>query len=224
MEWRNKSTHDYQLFFSEQEAFLAIMTVSAFINILLDQMVEKMAFEKKATQVVQTAPAIRSAIQGYESLSPFEQVLQLIVSFAMAFQPNTNQWNTSFEAELIGELAGYIKGVAPQITIELDATITIGRYRFTVDLLVGNRGEKVIIEIKRPGSAPATVRSGEEQLFSYLAASDISKGILLLPPSTKGMQITFDTVTRLQGSRPTQVTKVYPITTPLDQVALDQVS
>ena len=37
-EWRNKSTHDYKLYFSEQEAFLAIVNISAFINILLDQM------------------------------------------------------------------------------------------------------------------------------------------------------------------------------------------
>ena len=35
-EWRNKSTHDYKLYFSEQEAFLAIVSISAFINILFD--------------------------------------------------------------------------------------------------------------------------------------------------------------------------------------------
>lgn len=32
-EWRNKSTHDYTLYFSEQEAFLAIVNVYAFVTI-----------------------------------------------------------------------------------------------------------------------------------------------------------------------------------------------
>ncbi len=44
-EWRNKSTHDYQLFFASQEALLAIVSVSAFFNILLDQMLEKYSFD-----------------------------------------------------------------------------------------------------------------------------------------------------------------------------------
>ena len=43
-EWRNTSTHDYKLFFTEQEAFLAIVSVSAFVHILLDQMAEKISF------------------------------------------------------------------------------------------------------------------------------------------------------------------------------------
>ncbi|GJQ50946.1 MAG: hypothetical protein HKUEN01_33320 [Candidatus Kuenenia stuttgartiensis] len=41
MAWRNKSTHDYKLYFSEHEAFLAIVNISEFIKILLDQMIEK---------------------------------------------------------------------------------------------------------------------------------------------------------------------------------------
>ena len=32
-EWRNKSTHDYELYFTEQEAFLAIINICAFFNI-----------------------------------------------------------------------------------------------------------------------------------------------------------------------------------------------
>lgn len=39
-QWRNPSTHDYQLFFSVNEAFLAIVSVVAFTHALLDRMVE----------------------------------------------------------------------------------------------------------------------------------------------------------------------------------------
>ena len=43
--WRNPSTHDHKLFFVEQEAFLAIVTVSAFVNLLLDQIIEKISYD-----------------------------------------------------------------------------------------------------------------------------------------------------------------------------------
>lgn len=209
-EWRNKSTHDYQLFFSEQEAFLAITTVSAFISILLDQMVEKMAFERKTTDVAQNAPAIRSAIPDYEALAPFDQVLQILLRFSSEFQVDENQSSPSFESELVGELSGYIKAVAPQIVVESDTTITAGRYQFAVDLLLCNRGESILLELKRPGSGLATMRSGREQLFSYLSASDVDKGILLVLPFREGTPMTVDTVTRLHGGTQKQVTTVYP--------------
>ena len=39
-EWRNKSTHNHNLFFNAQEALLAIVSISAFSTILLDQIIE----------------------------------------------------------------------------------------------------------------------------------------------------------------------------------------
>ena len=44
-EWRNPSTHDYKLNFDESEAFLAIISVSAFSCLLLDQITERVAYK-----------------------------------------------------------------------------------------------------------------------------------------------------------------------------------
>jgi hypothetical protein len=46
-EWRNKSTHDFKLFFDQSEAFLAIVNVSAYIYVLLNQIIEKLAFDNE---------------------------------------------------------------------------------------------------------------------------------------------------------------------------------
>ncbi len=43
-EWRNPATHDYNLDFDEDEAFLAITSVSAFAKLLTNQISEKLAF------------------------------------------------------------------------------------------------------------------------------------------------------------------------------------
>ena len=45
-EWRNLSTHDHKLDFDSSEAFLAIVSVCAFANLLLDQVAEKLAHDQ----------------------------------------------------------------------------------------------------------------------------------------------------------------------------------
>ncbi|HST57341.1 MAG TPA: hypothetical protein VLK84_01560, partial [Longimicrobium sp.] len=46
-DWRNASTHDHRLFFKEQEALLAIVSVTAFSLILLDQIIERVSYERE---------------------------------------------------------------------------------------------------------------------------------------------------------------------------------
>src|SRR6266487_5647111 len=44
-EWRNPSTHDYRLDFDEDEALFAIVAVSAFAIVLVDQITERIAYD-----------------------------------------------------------------------------------------------------------------------------------------------------------------------------------
>jgi hypothetical protein len=43
--WRNPSTHNYNLDFDEDEAFLAAVSVSAFTKLLVDSIAERLSFE-----------------------------------------------------------------------------------------------------------------------------------------------------------------------------------
>lgn len=43
--WRNPSTHDHLASFTESEAFLAILSVTSFAGVLIDQMIERLVFD-----------------------------------------------------------------------------------------------------------------------------------------------------------------------------------
>lgn len=78
--WRNPSTHDHQLFFSEQESFLAIVNVCAFVSILLDQILERVAYERKKKDLDKALLA-RDTIKNFDKLPLVEKVWRLLLSF-----------------------------------------------------------------------------------------------------------------------------------------------
>src|SRR4030095_14112291 len=78
-EWRNPSTHDYRLDFDEDEALLAIVTVSAFAIVLIDQITERISFEQ-AKIIASEQPTSPNVTQ-----SLLEQVATLIEQFAIQF-------------------------------------------------------------------------------------------------------------------------------------------
>ena len=73
-EWRNPSTHDYKLDFDEDEALLAIASVCAFAIVLLDQITEKLNFDRAKAAAPPTyskdvtkplAEAVAEAVLGF---------------------------------------------------------------------------------------------------------------------------------------------------------------
>src|SRR5207253_11231210 len=76
--WRNPSTHDYQLFFSKQESFLAIVTVSAFASILLDQMLERIAYKAKFAELDNAAKLARDRIKNFDKLASIEKTSKVL--------------------------------------------------------------------------------------------------------------------------------------------------
>lgn len=75
-QWRNPSTHDYQLFFSVNEAFLAIVSVVAFTHALLDRMIEYTTFASHRE------PRSRSLSGGINSMDALlKSAVQLSRSF-----------------------------------------------------------------------------------------------------------------------------------------------
>lgn len=210
-EWRNKSTHDYKLYFSEQEAFLAIVNISAFFNILLDQMVEKVAYDYET----QTATkAKRGLPQGYSSFEFSRQVCELLLAFAKEV-PAKSQWAAMprlFEREVAGMLAGFINTIDPQIEVLPEFSIMLGSNRRLMADFVLKKGDKtVIIEMKMPGShVERRRRDGREQLFSYMAASNIDNGILFIPPISTSQQMVVESQSREIANMQQNIVEVFP--------------
>ncbi|KKG75488.1 hypothetical protein DU65_07010 [Methanosarcina mazei] len=181
-EWRNKSTHDYKLYFSEQEAFLAIVNICAFFNILLDQMIEKKAYIQEKIELSKSGTFTPKQIQDKNLL---EQIIQLLVKFSNDV-PSKVQGTSMpryFERELIGMLDAYMDAADEQIEVITEYAIPAGERKLYADFLVRKGESSLLIEIKNPTKSIATLLNhGKEQLFTYMNASGINDGILYIPP------------------------------------------
>jgi hypothetical protein len=181
-DWRNKSTHDYQLFFSSQEAILAIVSVSAFFNILLDQMIEKRSFDLEKEKVQRRAKGFFGDGNAYGSMGFMQQVVELIKLFSQELKEESDESQPIKEFELQGRLAGFISAADPDIEVLTECPINYGSGRLMIDMLLKKGDGSVIIELKRPTRESwRRAREAMEQLKHYLIASNISQGIVYAP-------------------------------------------
>lgn len=182
-QWRNPSTHDHRLFFSEQESLLAIVSVSAFTNILLDQVIEAVNFEREQKEIERRREQVQKGAAGYESLSFDQQLIGLLSLFTeelLASGPDLRQLR---EVELIGRLSGFLQSVDSDLTIVREPIVG-GTDRMRADLLLTKNGETVVVEVKRPGLSASSLERGHLQLLAYLEAGKWRHGILYMPPAT----------------------------------------
>ena len=123
-QWRNPSTHDYKLFFNEDEAFMAIVTVSAFDNILLNQLYEKISYNQEKMNLSRAQKSIISKIPGFGGMDFFNQVESVVLHFANEIGKSINFSSTMKEYQLIGMLTAYLENTGIVENIERDYAFT----------------------------------------------------------------------------------------------------
>ncbi len=211
-EWRNKSTHDYKLYFSEQEAFLAIVNISAFINILLDQMVEKRAYDKESNYL-KKSPTAKDLKP--ESKVLIDIVIELLTSFSKEVPDKVSGGTLPrvTEMELIGSLTAFINNLTEDINVYPEYLISRKEddRRYHADFFLQRKDEKLIIEIKNPAHGISRVlNSGTEQLLNYLTASGVTNGVLFIPPMTKDEELEILKITKKIGSISYNLVQIFP--------------
>ena len=194
-EWRNKSTHDFKLFFDQSEAFLAIVNVSAYIYVLLNQIIEKIAFdnEKERLKNEKEKQKLIQAIIKKPDLDLHEKVVELIKEFSTE---NELLNSNTKEIELIGMFSAFVKTASKEIEVKTDVKHSDKNRSYRLDMLVEFGKEKLIIEFKRPSIKQT--HSHEDQLLDYLTATKIEQGILWYPknvPNSNFLEI--DTMAHL---------------------------
>ena len=183
-DWRNPSTHDYQLFFSEQESFLAIVTVSAFVNILLDQIIESISFRAEKEIVENQKQEIIDSIKNYST----KGFVDKIVSLTLEFLKGLSKTQIKSEAHFIGLLSGYITSIEPDFKIHTEYKVQNGRQSSYIDIMITHNNEKIIFEIKRgrlysqSELGKTADKNAMEQLIAYMTMTGIRNGILLFTP------------------------------------------
>lgn len=171
-EWRNPSTHDYRLDFDEDEALLAIVTVSAFAIVLIDQITERISFEQ-AKAATPPSPVPHTNTQPL-----IDRVSMLIEQFVTHF--NQSYTGGIRETEVTGALAGFLTSAAPEVTTQVESKLVPDRSE-RADLLLSSGPNCLLVEIKRIRFASGLRFADTVQRVShYMALSGITQAILFV--------------------------------------------
>lgn len=209
-EWRNPSTHDYQLFFSEQEAFLSIINICAFVSILLDQLLEKIAFDREKENVVKSGIKPISKSKNYGSLGLLEAATKLAKNYSMKFPYPEDGRIQVTENELLGGLSAFIEYSDKDIKTYREPLFEIDNQKLQVDLLLHKGEERIIIELKKTRKNIIKSDVAEDQIISYLSATNIENGILLFIPDRPAKSMKSEIIERKIGNVIVKVVKIYP--------------
>lgn len=185
-EWRNPSAHDYCMDFDEDEALLAIVTVAAFSIVLIDQMIERLSFERARADA--TIPVKLNC----ESQPLLQRVVSLIKDFTTEFALKNAARDQIFETEITATLAGYLAKVAPDLVGQIDAPLCETEMK-RADLLVGTASQQIVVEIKRYKGVEIGRRRREwiAQVVDYLELSNNPEAVILAYhfPNTGKVQV-----------------------------------
>ncbi|MDT7848023.1 GxxExxY protein [Methylophilus sp. VKM B-3414] len=179
-EWRNPSAHDYKLDFDESEAFLAIVSVSAFACLLLDQIAERLAFARSQAEADAQKDALAQNLAPTANSTLLVYLAQLLSQFcAIHMQPPTSS-SKQTESQVIGALHGFLASAAPDLEVKTEARLDPEK-SFRADLLVSRNGEVVVVELKRR-LVKQMVVAAMAQVQTYMLIGGVKDAVLLFLP------------------------------------------
>jgi hypothetical protein len=183
-EWRNPSTHDYKLDFDESEAFLAIISVSAFACLLLDEIAERVSYNASREKADAEKQALAASLSQTANADLLTRISDLISEFCVSQLPVFSSSERQTESQVIGALHGFFASTAQDLTVGVEERLVEDK-PFRGDMLIKRGDERVVVEIKR-----RFVKSGYQnaiaQVEHYLLISGLKSGILLFLPEVAG--------------------------------------
>lgn len=178
-EWRNPSTHDYKLDFNESEAFLAIVSVTAFCCLLLDEIAQQLAHDKEVAALQRTADKIRNEA----NLINGDLLTRTVEALKVYFLRHANeQVEKGTASQWLGSVSGFLSAIIPDATITTDAPLGADKLHITADLILELGTERVIVEIKNRLNL-LTYKSVLNQVEHLMRSSGISDGVIFFLPT-----------------------------------------
>lgn len=180
-EWRNKSTHDYKLFFDENEAFVAMNSVTSFVHLLLKQIQEKIAYntqQKKLEEEKEIAERIKK-IAISKNKKPAEKLVDMIIEFSKQNNEQIFENNNNIrEVEIMGLFHAYIESVGKSITTQREPKFDLGIKDIRPDFLIEIDGKPVILEFKRMKAVRLHIQNAINQVLNYMQATNVFSGVI----------------------------------------------
>lgn len=182
--WRNPSTHNYKLDFDESEAFLAIVSVSAFACLLLDQIAERLAFDKAQAEAEHQKESLQANLHQTKNSDFLSRIEELLTQFCAIHAASSGDSHRQSEIQTIGALHGFLSSAAPELKVETEARLGTER-PYRADLVVGEGEDRVIVEVKRKFHRK-NYANVVAQVEHYLLVGGMRKAIALFLPEAPG--------------------------------------
>lgn len=160
-EWRNKSTHDYKLFFDENEVFIALMSVTSFVHLLLKKIQEKITYQtqqRKLAEEKDNSEKLRSIV-----LDKGKETIDKLVDIISEFSKQNSQQifnTTKAEVEIMGLFHAYINSVSKTITVVREPRDVFGQSGrdMRIDFLIEIDDKQLILEFKKSHNKSLNIR------------------------------------------------------------------
>ncbi len=169
--WRNESSHNYKLFFNESEVLLAITSVSSFTYVLLNQILESLAFQTIKTENIDIEK-LKKIIDNSD-VEIEDKIISLIKMFISENIESLKDENLK-EFEFIGLFNGFISSF-PKIIVQREPKIDDNHSR--PDMIIELNKIRAIIEFNRKRNKN-TKELNRTKIIKYLWTTDILIGIL----------------------------------------------
>lgn len=179
-EWRNKSTHDYQLFFDENEAFIALTSVTSFVHLLLKQIQEKIAFnsqQRKLERDILIAKKIKNIVTSKGS-EPVHKLIEVISEFAKQTGPQIHNTKSMTAIEIMGLLHAYLEAAGKAFHIQREPKFVVVNKHIRPDFLIEIDDEPIILEFKRLRAKGSIIQHIFNQVLIYMQATNTLKGVI----------------------------------------------
>ncbi len=180
-EWRNKSTHDYKLFFDESEAFIALTSVTSFVHLLLKQIQEKTAYitqERKLTEDSENKKVIKIIAESTEK-RPTEKLSEIIIEFSKENSEHIFNSPTISEVEIIGLFHAFMASIK-SIKTTREPLINIGDRALMPDFLIEIDNNSMILEFKRLRGQGSIIDNAINQVLIYMQAANVQFGVIFI--------------------------------------------
>jgi len=186
-EWRNKSTHNHKLFFSNNEAFIALNTVTSFVYLLLNQIQEKLSFNIYERKIKKEAILIHGlkTTNNLNQLSPSEKIIEAIKGFIRLNSEYLSSLKENYkQVEVEGMFHAFISSIFGEMKVvrypefELDGYKLIPDFKIRIENVDFIVELKLIRDIKRTIGYSSSFMHAINQTFKFLEISKIERGIV----------------------------------------------
>ena len=205
--WRDPSLIDQQQVPGRQEAFLALLDLSALFSVVLDRIAEIQAYRLEKGRIANLPT------NGSDGAPLAERLVHLLMAFASSLpEPGTP---SSSEPRLQGRLRGFLETVMPGTALMVDPPLKSPSGTLKPNFILAEGDESVVLEIRsvasdRGESLVRDRRRVTEQMMMHLLTSGIANGIAVLLPASSTELAVEDATVRLDGRVHTIATLLPP--------------